>query len=82
MVAQGVAVSPSLIYISESGSAGIAIGANIVSLTPFFASSLSHLLINVLGTDLKGERSLASGQAAHVVSKLNNNLHACMLLKP
>lgn len=30
MVAQGVAISPSLLYISESGSAGIAIGANVV----------------------------------------------------
>ncbi len=31
VIAQGVAVSPSLLYISQSGSAGIAIGANVVS---------------------------------------------------
>ncbi len=44
VVAQGISVSPSLLYISQGGSAGIAIGTNIVSWTALDSANFSDLL--------------------------------------
>ena len=73
MVAQGVAVSPSLIYISESGSAGIAIGANIVGLTPSLRKQPLPSPDQCAGYRPQRGRSLASGQAAPAVFMLFPN---------
>lgn len=45
VVAQGIAVSPSLLYISQGGSAGIAIGANVVSSTALSCDILTPGLL-------------------------------------